>query len=142
MESYKIPVRQKIEIETDTSLCILCEAVKKEVFVKSPNYSSVKLFYDSIVEQASYGNQQYCRLQSLLKAGSADEFSSLRVSWHSSCYKEATNINARENARKSYERRITLARGEIPGDSQEMEIIRLARSSTTTHKKRNLFFLR
>ena len=108
MESYKTPVRQKIEIEIDTSLCcILCEAVEKEVFVKSPNYSSVKLLYDSIVEQSSYGNQQYCRLQSLLKAGSADEFSSLRVSWHSSCYKKATNGNTRENARKSYERRIS-----------------------------------
>ena len=29
MESYKTPVRQKIEFEIDTSLCILYEAVKK-----------------------------------------------------------------------------------------------------------------
>ena len=33
-----------------------------------------------------------------------------------------------------------VSRGEIPGDSQETEIVRLTRSSTTPHKKEICFF--
>ena len=141
MESYTAPVRQKNEIKIDKSLCILCEGVKKEAFVKSPSSSSVKLLYDSIVEQASYGNQKYCRLQSFLKVSSADDFRLLELSWHSSCYKVATNVKARENARKSYERRVALAGGETTCDTPETKTVRLTRSSTTPHKKEICFFV-
>jgi hypothetical protein len=130
------PVAKKLKI--DLKLCFLCEGEKKGCLVQKPNYSSVKLLYDAIKELASYGNQKYYRVYSRLNVDSVETFSSLGVTWHLSCYKNATNLKMKETAKKAYQKRLN--KSDTIDDCQRALTSPFTRSSSTPHKKEICFF--
>lgn len=80
--------------------CIICQKENNECLVESP--SSYEKVLKSIEEWALYGNLTYSESWERLRGMSAQDLELKRVSWHRSCYKEATHSGMLKRAKERY----------------------------------------
>ncbi|KXJ12359.1 hypothetical protein AC249_AIPGENE6720 [Exaiptasia diaphana] len=92
------------EINTDFSLCILCQSnSNSEQLVENPkSYEKVLKFVE---ERASYNDANYPDIWKRLKDSSAETLKSKTASWHRTCYQNTVHTVLCKRAREKYLKR-------------------------------------
>ena len=121
-------------------LCIICQTQTDEELVEKP--VSHKKLFDAIQERSCYGDVKFAEVQSFLKGFPFEELVE-RVSWHRTCYQEATHSGMIKRAKERYERELC-APNEARRKSCDFSLEAnqpLTRSKTSPYNRDVCFFL-
>ena len=112
-------------------LGIICHTQTDEELVEKP--VSHKKLFDAIQERSCYGDVKFAEVQSFLKGFPFEELVE-RVSWHRTCYQEATHSGMVRRAKERYER-------ELCGTNEALEAKQpLTHSKTSPYNQDVCFF--
>lgn len=89
----------------DWRLCILCQEsnTSKGAVVLNPRTESYQKILDVVAKRASIRDGQYVAIQRCLKGCTKEMLLDKEVTWHRSCYSDATNQTELQRARDCFE---------------------------------------
>jgi len=132
----EVPAVKVARLQTDFSLCLVCQKKTAETLVAKPTAHDQLL--TCVRDRSTYGDRAYPEIDRRLRPCTAEELAASGASWHRKCYQETVHKGMCQRAKTRYGQKLTARRGSSASESSVSGTF--TRSQSTPFDKNVCFF--